>query len=170
MTSTRALHGAASLGLYLFAATLVFWPLADLTLSVLPLQLADLQWRYGAIGLLSSYLHTPMIGALLAGATAWLTGNGSVLKGVSVGYVLAALTLLAAMAIFGLDLMDVRMIRPPEMRSAVLIGGVAAEAKMFSAAVVLALLAVGGIKTAGGRSRTDAPSPGVVARASRETM
>ena len=172
MKPTRELHGATSLGLYLFAATLVFWPLADLTLSIYPLQPADLQWRYGAIGLLSSYLHTPMIGGVLAGATAWYTGHAGVLRTLSFTYVLAALALLAAMAVFGLDLPDVVTIRPPEMRWAVLAGGTAAEAKMLSAAVVLALLGVGGIRMVGGVSRTRGTesSPGVVARASADRV
>lgn len=52
--------------LYVVAALLVVMPLVDYFLSVPPAEFSNVQWRFSALGLLSSHLLLPVAGLALA--------------------------------------------------------------------------------------------------------
>jgi hypothetical protein len=136
-------------GLYLFGILLFFWPFTDLVSNALPVQLGNLHWRYGFGGLLAAYLNTPILGLILLMAVAYWLGHTRTLRFLSVLELLMAVGLLVVMVIFALDMIQVRASRPEAARPAVLAGGTIAIAKHLTAAVVLALLGIGGWRTAG---------------------
>jgi hypothetical protein len=153
-------------GVYLFGLALFITAAIDLLTTVWPMHPEDIGWRYGFLGLMAGYLQTPTIGLLLIiGAAIW-EENGPVLRVSGVVGLLAALGLVMAMGMFGLDVMQMRELRAEEMRSSVLAGGMFQEVKYFIAAFVLAFVGYGALKTAKtagskatGRSRR---SPGIV--------
>lgn len=130
-------------GVYLLAFTLVFWPMADFATNVWPIRPGDVQWRYGVGGLLASFLHTPMLGLALAALVAWRLQQPKALKTLAAVQALLAAALLAVMALFALDALQVRATRPDEMLPAFGAGALIAEAKHLTAAVTLAVLALG---------------------------
>lgn len=154
-------------GLYVFAATLVLSPVSDLASTVWPPRFQDLGWRYGFLGLAAGYLQTPLLGLILAMAVAFWRDQGQVLRfsaGVSLG---AAIVLLAAMAMFFMDVFAMRQVRPEDARAGILVGGLLQELKYLGACLVLALLGMGGRRMGGRRAERSArasPGPGVIQR------
>jgi len=71
-------------GFYFFMFVLVFWPMADLLSSIWPLQLGNLQWRYGAMGLMAAYLHTPILALLLASLLCFVLNHRPALRLISI--------------------------------------------------------------------------------------
>ena len=53
-------------GAYFFLFSLIFWPVVDLASTLFPFRMGDLGWRYGFMGLMASYLNTPILAILLA--------------------------------------------------------------------------------------------------------
>lgn len=152
-------------GLYLFALVLVLSPLMDLASTVWPLRPADLAWRYGFLGLAAGYLHTPILGLVLALLLAWWTGGSGVLKVLGVAMMAGSLVLMLAMGMFMLDVLQMRGMREPELQQAVLVGGILQELKYGTACLVLAALGFGSVRSAGvqaGARRAEARQAGIV--------
>jgi hypothetical protein len=135
-------------GLYVFAALLVLSPLMDLVSTVWPPRPGDFSWRYGFLGLLAGYLHTPILGLVLAMAVAFWQGHARALRITGALGCAAGVALLLAMGVFALDVVQMRAMRASEVRGAVLAGGALQELKYFGALVVLILLGLGGWRTA----------------------
>lgn len=134
-------------GLVALAVVLVFWPLADLTANVWPILPGNLQWRYGAAGLLANFLHTPLLGlAVGLGVALWVRSTSTL-------RVLGAFSLVSAglvgivMVVFALDLAQIRDVRPPESVPVIMVGGALSELKYLSTLVVLLLLGIGAWRT-----------------------
>jgi hypothetical protein len=154
-------------GLYAFGLLLFFWPFADLVTNALPIRLHNVQWRYGFAGLMAAYLNTPILGLVLATGVAYGLRHGRALRLLSVLQLLVAVSLLLVIGVFALDLLQVRASRPEAARPAVLAGGGIAILKHLTAATVLALLGIGGWRTANRFRGAGAPSggsAGIVAR------
>lgn len=142
----------AYLGVYFFMFILVFWPVADLVTNTWPTQLGNVQWRYGFMGLLSGFLHTPILGLMIAMITALSLGHRRVLRSLS-GVCLAGAVLLGLVVLFfALDVVQVRAMRPAGQLSSFTAGALIAELKHVTAFVALSLLGFGGWKTAGALS------------------
>ena len=57
---------------YFVALLMVVPPVVDFGLNVLPWRPGQIQWRYGAVGLVSGFLMTTVLGAaMVAGLAAW---------------------------------------------------------------------------------------------------
>ena len=138
----------ATRALYLFGAVLIVMPLLDLGSTVLPARPGDFSWRYGVLGLMAGYLHTPMIGLVLMLAVGWWEGRSWVLRLGGILSMAASVGLLAVMAVFALDVLQMRGMRPEEVQSVVLAGGAIQELKYLTAALVLAPLGYGSFRTA----------------------
>jgi hypothetical protein len=159
------LDGFAATGLYIFTLSLIAWPVADLVLNIWPLQPGNTQWRYGAAGLLSSFLHTPMLGLVVALATAYVAGHRTILRLLGVLQIAVATVLLAIMALFIVDLFDVAGTRPPGGLPTMLTGVAVASGKYLVAALAMGLLGLGILRGAPGRDRGRRdPARGVVVR------
>jgi len=136
-------------GAYSLCVVLVFWPAADLLTSAWPTQFGAIQWRYGFLGLMSAFLHTPILSIALAMALAFWIGHSAVIRGLAIVSLLGSLTLFLVMVFFALDVIQLRNATPPESLAAFQVGAVSSELKHLTAFVTLSLLGVGGWKTAG---------------------
>jgi hypothetical protein len=153
--------------LYLFALVLMVSPLIDLTTTVWPLRFGELPWRYGFLGLAAGYLHTPLLGIVLAAAVAYWQGHPTSLRILGFVSVAAAGLLIPVMALWPLDFQQIGALREPELRPGVIAGGIIQELKYGGACAVLALLGLGALRTAKdvGRGQRGKSSPGIVSRA-----
>ncbi|HUF76262.1 MAG TPA: hypothetical protein VMM35_08275 [Longimicrobiales bacterium] len=152
--------------LYLFALVLVLSPLVDLLSTVWPPRFGELSWRYGFFGLSAGYLHTPLLGLVLATAVAYWQEHGALLRVVGFGSVLLAGLLIPVIALWPLDFQQISALREEELRQGVIAGGIIQELKYMGACAVLALLGLGALGTAKGLGtrRTEKASPGIVSR------
>ncbi len=152
-------------GLYLFAGVLVGSPVIDLGTTIWPPQFADLSWRYGFLGLAAGYLHTPMLGVVLAAAVAYWQGHAGPLRALGVASIVVAVILLPVLALWPMDVLQMRALRAAEVQRGVLIGGVIQELKYLGAFLVLGLLGLGSIRTAADLHRSARhDSPGILRR------
>lgn len=157
-------------GLYLFAFLLVFWPLADLVTNTMPFQVGNVRWRYGFAGLMAGFLHTPILGLVLATLVAFWQRSRATLRTLAVVQLVGAAILVLVMVTFALDVVQVRTTRPPDSLPSFLAGAGISEAKHFTAFLALLLLGIGSWRTAAGMqpSRAGAEgSPGIVAPSAR---
>lgn len=135
-------------GLYLFGCALLVTALIDLFTTVWPVRPSDIAWRYGFLGLGAGYVQTPTLGLVIVMGTATWTRDRGVLRAAGTIALVAALLILVAMGLFGLDFTQIATLREEEMRSAVLAGGVFQEVKYFIEFFVLAFLGQGALRTA----------------------
>jgi hypothetical protein len=150
------------------AVVLITSPLVDLLSTAWPPRASDLSWRYGFVGLAASYLHTPLIGVVMALAVAHVEDHVGTLKALGVVSLVAAVALLPVLALWPMDVLQMRDLRAPEVQRGVVIGGVLQEIKYLGACVVLGLLGIGSMQLVGG-ARAERRGPGVLsAAASRD--
>lgn len=157
-------------GLYLFAFLLVFWPLADLVTNTLPFQIGNVRWRYGFAGLMAGFLHTPILGLVLATMVAFWRRSRATLRALAFVELLGAVLLVLVMITFALDVVQVRPTRPPESIPSFLAGAGISEAKHLTAFLALLLLGIGSWRTAAGMQPSRAAaekSPGIVSPSAR---
>ncbi|MFQ5705294.1 MAG: hypothetical protein ACE5HT_14900 [Gemmatimonadales bacterium] len=150
---TQPFSKPAIAGIYFVAGLLLFFPIFDLITNTLPAQLGNVQWRYGFAGLLSGFLHTPLLGMLIATVAATFFRHRTVLQLLAAVSVVSAAALLIVMPLFILDVLELRASTPPERIAAFQAGALFALFKHFTAMIAFTLLGVGGFKTA-------APMPG----------
>lgn len=133
--------------LYLVAIGLVVAPLAGTFVSVLPIQVGVVSWRFGAAGMVSRGLLTSLMGLVLGGAGALVFGHRRTLRWLAVASGLASVLLLAGAGLLLLDAVELRgSVRPQSLR-AYQVAAAGALAKTLYAWLVTTLLAVGGWKT-----------------------
>lgn len=94
--------------MYPVATLLVVLPLFDLASTAWPVQVGNLQWRYGFLGLLANFIVTPMLGATAAAFTAAELRHKRLLQTLAVLFLLSALVLGGAGAAFVLDAIQLR--------------------------------------------------------------
>lgn len=170
MTDDRAAVSSLAIrGLYFFTFILVFWPAADLITNTWPIQLGRLQWRYGFMGLLAGFLHTPILGLALAMVLAYAMAHRRILRLLSAVNLLGAFVLLAVLLFFALDVVQIRNTVPAERLPSFQAGALIAELKHLTSFVVLTLLGIGGWRTAA-LMEVDAPKhtrePAIVMKSS----
>ena len=147
-------------GAYFFMSVLVFWPLVDLTTTFWPPQPGSLQWRYGFMGLMASYLHTPILAILLAMGLAYVREQPGALRFLSVLSLLGALVLLLVVILFPLDVIQLRASTEEGRLGSFQAGALLAELKHLTALVSLILLGWGAWRTARDLSRRTRSSEG----------
>jgi hypothetical protein len=153
-------------GIYLFGIAFILTAAIDLFSTAWPMRPSEMQWRYGFLGLGGGYLQMPTLGLLLIAGGAILSRNGMLLRVVGIACLLLALSLLIGLGVFGLDVLQVRQIRPEEARTSVLVGGFLQGVKYFVTTIVLVLLGQGSLKTAKASSSDWAKkAPGIVSAA-----
>jgi hypothetical protein len=124
-------------------------------------------WRYGFLGLGAGYLHTPLLGLVLAMAVAYWQDHATMLRLGGIAALATTAILLIAMATFGLDVLSMREVRAEDAQAGVLVGGMLQEVKYLGACLVLASLGVGLPRMAkhiAGSAPRDVGSPGIIRR------
>jgi hypothetical protein len=153
--------------LYAVAMLLILVPLADVTLRSFTTEFGSLQWRFGTVGLLFGNLGTVVLGLGLAGLVATILGNRGVLRGVGLFSILLAVALLAMMALFALDALQMRRLVAAALKRQVLVSSAGAAFSAGLATLALAALGRGALLTSRGgrpssvdrRAARPAPAP-----------
>lgn len=149
--------GALVLATYMVAALLVVIPLSDTATRVLPARFGDTAWRFGALGLTSRAVMTPLLGLLLAVAVAAVARHRWVLRTLAVLSGLGAILVAVSAAIFALDSLQMRGQVQAEALQNFDFSTVPALGKLLAAPVVLVPLGIGAWRSAraeGAKRRT----------------
>ncbi|HEY0969916.1 MAG TPA: hypothetical protein VGE02_02940 [Gemmatimonadales bacterium] len=114
-TRNRPLYMA----LYAVAAALVLPALMEYLLVSFPYRMGNVQWRFGAIGLLfNSVLGSPVVGLTVAAFAAVQLGHRRTARTISIIAFVVALVLLVALPFFLLDFFQLRtMVNPAQKRA-----------------------------------------------------
>lgn len=149
---------AAMVAPVLFAAALmIIVPLADFAANVWPPQPGSVQWRYGAAGLLSSFVLTPLLGAAVASLAATLAQRRRTLLTLGVLEIAGAVGLVFVLIAFSLDVTQLNARVQEEARTAYWIGATKAAAKDVLVAAGLLWLGVASLR--GARQRREVARP-----------
>jgi hypothetical protein len=149
-----------SLPAYLVASLLILFPVLDTTAQLFPLDTASLQGRYGALGLASQALMTPLLGLLLLSVTARMAGHARMLWLLGLLSFGAALLCLGLAGLFCLDWLDMRELVPAEAQSAFRVSFSVALAKYLVVGLIAALLGRAAMKEAGALRKRAGPASG----------
>jgi len=151
--SLGPLTGAA----YWTGALLILISWLDFGATVWPFRLGDVDWRYGAIGLLSGFTLTPILGGLIIVAVAALAEHRGMLRVAALGHLVAAGALLLLIAAFELDAVQLRRDMASEARTAAAVGAGKAALKLVLTASALVWIGIAGLRRLGPRPmRTEA--------------
>jgi hypothetical protein len=103
---------------YLLAAVLVALPLSDTIIGLVPPRPGDVQWRVGAVGLVSGAMMLPLIGIFLALIVAHVHADVWLRRLLAAGCGLMGASALVTMVVFALDLLQIRPeIAPTNLRA-----------------------------------------------------
>ncbi len=107
------------MALYAVALALILPSLMEFLLVSFPYRLGNVQWRFGAIGLLfNSVLASPIIGVAVAAFAAVHLGHRITARVIAVIALVIAVTLLVAVPFFLLDFFQLRSQVQPQMKRA----------------------------------------------------
>lgn len=153
------------LGIHLFGIALMLTAAIDLMTTAWPLRPTEMAWRYGFLGLSAGYLQTPTLGLLLIAGTALWRRQPHVMRAAGIVSLVTAAALMVVMGMFGLDVLQIRELRSPDMRATVLAGGLFQEVKFFVAMLVFLMLGLGCLRTVRDTewNRSAGGHPGIVA-------
>lgn len=104
--------------LYVVALALILIPASDFLLSVPAAQLSSLQWRFAAVGLLSGFTMTPILGLALAIVIAAVGKQVTMQRLLAIACLTLSLVLLVLCAGFILDITRLRASIPEDGRPA----------------------------------------------------
>lgn len=136
MSNHRQMAPAA----YVVAALLFFVPFFDALASVAPWHPFAAQWRFGAIGLISSAFMIPAAGALIAVGTALTYSHYKIQLWFGIVCWLTTLVVVLSMFTFSLDAIQTRSAIRPDMYLSYEVATFTAEAKLLLGAVAFGLL------------------------------
>lgn len=149
-------------GAYLLFFILVTFPIIDLLSQALPLQWGRVDWRYGAVGMMASYLITPLMGVFLATILAFLLRHRLVLRLLSILCMFGAVFLILAMVSLGLDTLQISNMSLPENLPSPTVSGMIAGTKHMFGLFTLVLVGVGAWQASRPAPGSPAPSKAVV--------
>ncbi len=145
-SSPEAHLGPLKGAFYCVGALLILISLMDYAGSVLPAQLGNVGWRYGAVGLISSFALTPLLGGVILLGTAALSRQRAVLRAVGLLHLVVAVLLLVAIGSFALDALQVRRGSPPESQRVTEISAIKAGVELALTVVASAWLGLAGLR------------------------
>jgi hypothetical protein len=144
---------------YCIAALLLLLPMIDYLGNAWPFRPGAVDWRYGVVGMISTYLLSPLLGLLVASMTAAALEQERVSRVLGVLVWIGAVLMLVALAGFLLDSLQVRSAAPANARWVTTTSFLIASGKILAAAVTLMILGVGNLRAAR-EMRTGAPRKG----------
>jgi hypothetical protein len=155
---TRTLSGS----LYFVAFLLLGLTLLDYFGTVWPFQPGQANWRYGAVGLVSGFVLTPLLGLSLGVAVAIHRQSGTMLRlfgGISL--ILGVLLVLGTL-VFALDAVQVRQSVAAEARKLTEMSAAKAILKMLAAGIASIWLGLGAIRSPQPRKATGREAPPLI--------
>jgi hypothetical protein len=151
-------------GAYFVAALLFLITLVDYLGNAWPFRPGEVDWRYGVVGMISTYLLSPLLGCLIASATAAWLPQPRVSRLLGVLLWIGALLLLVALASFVLDSLQVRGAAAPAARWVTTTSFLLASAKILAAAIGLMILGRGNWRAAAAATQAVGPRKAEPAR------
>lgn len=151
-----------SLGLLAF-----LFPLVELLLAITPFQFDSTQWRFGSEGLLSAATINMTIGLMFLLAGAVLSGSDRRLAVVGWISILMPVLILAALAMFALDTIQIGSMVRPEAKNGIKRAAISGMLRGIFASVVMVTFFIAARKTRReliGRPRTAAEAGGLIPR------
>jgi hypothetical protein len=145
--SSDALDRMASATNFL-ALMLVLISLGDYVANVWPFRLGEEGWRYGAVGLLSGFLVTPLLGAFIGAVMAILRRRRVMLTTIAVLELVTAAILVIVCLVFVLDAIALRSVVRPDTVKAFDVSVVKALGKHLLVIVTFGWLGFAGLKAA----------------------
>jgi diacylglycerol kinase len=127
---------------YLTIALLVLFPVVDAVLTIWPFRVGEVAWRFGAVGIFSRALMTPLFALVLAYALALLLEQRIMQRVISIVSVLGSLALLSASIFFMLDSLQMRSQVQEQMRTAFDVASTVALIKIVVVGLVAMLLGI----------------------------
>ena len=131
---------------YLVAILLILLPLLDLVTNVWPVRPGTLEWRYGTLGLLSGFTLTPLLGMVLATASAALLDHRVVQRAIGIVNLLAAVAFAVVVVLFALDWLQMRAAVQAAQRQSMDVGALKALAKHVLVGLALGWLGIVGLR------------------------
>jgi len=152
---------------YLVAVLLVLFPVTDSALSVFPADPGQVSWRFGAVGLFSRALMTPLLGMLLLYAVAIISEHRRVLRSLAVVNALVTAVFAVIVPLFILDAIQLRSAVPAAAKVSFDVATSVALGKIVIAAVIATAFAVTGWKVsrkqkAAARQRDQSEAAGIM--------
>jgi len=144
---------------YAVAALMVLIPVVDTVFALLPMHPGDVAWRFGAIGLGSQLMLSPLLGALVAFVTAALLGHRGGLRALQILCMVAAVLILAAVVLFVLDALQTRHQVQPKAKFAFDKATATALLKYFVGLAIWVAFVIAGQRLIGRRRAQDASEP-----------
>lgn len=151
---------------YAVGVLFVVLPIVDFVLNVWPPALGMSEWRYGAIGLLSGFLLSPLLGSALIAGVALVRGDGRTQRVLAILNLATAALFVPICIDFVLDVIQLRghIANRPDARWTYYAGAAKSLIKYLAVLAALAWLGRAGwrSRTGGGKGGSD---PIVVRRA-----
>ena len=129
--------------LYFVAIVLIVIPVFDAATSVYPFHLANSQWRFAIIGLLSNALLLPTIGMLMAVLVAVTQEHDRTIRMLKITNWVLAVLMGLTVATFMLDTVQSKTAIRPEMLTGYYVASLTALVKLVMAVACLGLFARG---------------------------
>lgn len=133
-------------------------PFAETFLSILPIRISEVNWRFGVFGLFSRALMTPLLALAAMCGLAYVRGHRGTLRFLGGIAALLVVILVLSIGMFALDAVQARAQVSPQAMSSFDVAATLAVGKIVFSSVILTLMAIGAWKSAGRpapRSRTD---------------
>ena len=153
-------------GLYAVATLLVLISALDFAAAIWPFLPGDAGWRYGAIGLASGFLVTPLVGVTLAALVAVEQRHAGVVRVLGFLALATGVVLLVGIVAFALDAIQVRRdAATPELRRLTELSAAKAALKLFAGACATLWLGSGLLRQPSAPTRSsDEKGPLIVGR------
>jgi hypothetical protein len=132
---------------YLFFGIAMILPVLDLLVSVYPIRLDTVVWRFGAVGLLSSAIGAPLLVLFFVFALAVFCGDKKVIMTVGVVASLIALLLVAGTGSFALDALQMKRRVQAAAQQRFMLASAQAMLKLILEAISAVVLAITAFRT-----------------------
>jgi hypothetical protein len=140
--------------LYMGAAVLALLPMLELVQATWPFRPGDSAWRVITVGLISRVVATPLLALIIIHAVAMMQGSKATLRSFAMLNFVFSFILLAALAMFFLDALEVRTNIAANARDTYEMGVLLSAVKLGIALILLVTLAIAQWKAAADMKRS----------------
>ena len=144
--SSMALPQRIAPAAYLVAFALVVIPIFDASMTAFPPHFHDARWRFGIVGLLSNAVLFPVLGALIAVATAALLEHRKTQRALGALALVAVAVCVVAFGMFVLDALQTRAAVRPALSLSFTVASATAAVKLALASVTFCMLGLAGVR------------------------
>ncbi len=135
---------------YLILAMMVVFPLLDSALTVWPFRPSEVSWRFGAAGIMTRGLMAPLFGLILIYGLTLIYEHRLAQRAISIISGVAVLVLMAVSVLFVLDMLQMRAMVQPHMKTAFDVASLVALIKTGVVIVIGSVLAFAAFRSSRG--------------------